>query len=93
MKLGTVIPYLKKTQKYMNNVTHSLSSADISIFTILIMSPKLATPGLLKTKVMRSYFLTMMQPTKFYHLVQIILYMWSCDQSLVNLAFLWEKLS
>ena len=34
MKLGTVIPYLKKTQKkYMNHVTHSLSPADISIFS------------------------------------------------------------
>ena len=28
MKLGTVIPYLKK---YMNHVTHTLTSADISI--------------------------------------------------------------
>ena len=27
-------------------------------------------------------------PTKFYHLTQIILSMWSCDQILVTLAFL-----
>ena len=33
MKLGTVIPYLKKIQKYMNHVTHALSSTDISIFS------------------------------------------------------------
>ena len=33
MKLGTVIPYLKKIQKYKNHVTHTLSSADISIFS------------------------------------------------------------
>ena len=33
MKLGTVIPYPKKTQKYMNHVTHPLSFADISIFS------------------------------------------------------------
>ena len=33
MKLGTVIPYLKKIQKYINHVTHYLSSADISIFS------------------------------------------------------------
>ena len=33
MKLGTVIPYLKKIEKYMNHVTHPLSSADISIFS------------------------------------------------------------
>ena len=32
MKLGTVIPYLKKSKKYTNPVTHSLSSPDISIF-------------------------------------------------------------
>ena len=33
MKLGTVIPYLKKIQKYMNHLTHLLSSADSSIFS------------------------------------------------------------
>ena len=33
MKLGTVIPYPKKIQKYMNHVTHPLSSADITIFS------------------------------------------------------------
>ena len=32
-------------------------------------------------------------PTKFYYVSQIILYMWSCDQSLVTLAILWQKLS
>ena len=31
-------------------------------------------------------------PTKFYHMIQIILEMWPCDQSLVNLAFLREEL-
>ena len=30
----------------------------------------------------------MTSPTKFYHVTQIILQMWSCDQSLVTLAFL-----
>ena len=33
MKLGTVIPYLKRFKKYMNHVTHPLSSADISNFS------------------------------------------------------------
>ena len=33
MKLDTVIPYPKKSKKYMNHVTHPLSSADISIFS------------------------------------------------------------
>ena len=35
----------------------------------------------------------MTSPAKFCHMTQIILWMWSCDQSLVTLAFLWEKLS
>ena len=33
MELGTVIPCVKMIQKYMNHVTHSSSSADISIFS------------------------------------------------------------
>ena len=37
MKLGTVVPCLKKIQKYINHVAHLLSSADISIF-----SPKIS---------------------------------------------------
>ena len=82
MEFGTAIPYLKKIQKYINHVTHPLSSADISIFspkiskfcyikkyryrldfeslvivlinmvTILIMSAKMATRGLLKISVL-----------------------------------------
>ena len=36
MKLGTIIPYLKKIQKYMNHVTYVLSSADINIFSLEI---------------------------------------------------------
>ena len=34
MKLGTVIPCLKKIQKYIINVTQPLSSADINIFSL-----------------------------------------------------------
>ena len=33
MKLVTFIRYLKKIQKYMNHVTHPLTSADISILS------------------------------------------------------------
>ena len=36
MKLGTVILYLKKFKKYMNYMTHPLSSASISIFSLEI---------------------------------------------------------
>ena len=32
IKLGTVIPYLRKIQKCINHVTHPFKSADISIF-------------------------------------------------------------
>ena len=32
MKLGTVIPYLKKAQKVINHMTQALIFADISIF-------------------------------------------------------------
>ena len=35
----------------------------------------------------------MTSPTKFYHEIQIILYVCSCDQSLITEAFLWKKLS
>ena len=34
-----------------------------------------------------------MSPTKFYHVIQIILYIYPCDQSLVTLALLWKKLT
>ena len=33
MKLGTVIPHLRKMLKYISHVTHCISSADISIFS------------------------------------------------------------
>ena len=33
IKLGTVTPYPKKIQKCINQITHPLSSADISIFS------------------------------------------------------------
>ena len=36
---------------------------------------------------MVSQFLSMASPTKFYHVTQIILYMWLCDQSLVICHF------
>ena len=32
MKLGTVIPYLEKIQKYVSHVIRFLSSTDMSIF-------------------------------------------------------------
>ena len=52
----------------------------------------MATPGLLKIKVFEikvitSYILSTMSPTNFFHMTQIILWMCSCDQSLVTLAF------
>ena len=66
--------------------------------TILMMSAKMATLGLLKIKIfwnkcydviICAYDVT----NKSYHVNQIILQMWSCDQNLVSLVFLWDKLS
>ena len=45
MKLSTVIPYLKKTQKYINHVTHHRSSAEINIFS----------PGISKSCYIKKY--------------------------------------
>ena len=64
--------------------------------TILMMSGKIA--GLLKIKVFwnKGYdviIISMMSPTKYYQVIQIILQMWPCDQILVTVSFLWEKLS
>ena len=56
---------------------------------ILMMLAKIATPDFLKIKV----FLSMTSPTTFCYMTQIILWMWSCDQSLIAVAFAWEKLS
>ena len=61
--------------------------------TILMVSAKMATPGLLKIKVFLNkrydvIISVLMSPRNFYHVTQIILQMWSCDQSLVTVAFL-----
>ena len=63
-----------------------------------MMSPKMAPPGFLKIKVFwkKGYdiiILSMKLPAKFYHVIKIILKMWSIEQSLLTVAFLWEKLS
>ena len=56
---------------------------------ILMMSAKVATPGLLKIKVFwsKGYYVIYSSPTKFCHMTQIILWMLPFDQSLVTLAF------
>ena len=66
--------------------------------TILMMSAKMATLGLVEIRVFwkKGYDVIVFvhDVTKnFYHVIQIILYMLSCDQSLVTVAYLWEKLS
>ena len=57
------------------------------------MAGKLATLGLLKIKVFRNEGFDIISygndvTAKFYHVPQIILKMWSCDQRSVTLAFL-----
>ena len=66
--------------------------------TILMMLAKMATLGLLNIKVFRNkgYDVTISLYdviNKIYHVNQILLQMWSCDQSLVTLGLLSEKLS
>ena len=59
----------------------------------ILLSAKLATLHLLKyfeIMVMTTKFLSTTSPIKFFHVTQIILKMWSCDESLVTLAFLRE---
>ena len=60
----------------------------INMVTPLMMSAKMATLGLLK-----KVFWNKCYDVIIYDLTQIILKMWSCDQCLVTLALLWEKLS
>ena len=56
---------------------------------ILILSAKLATLGRLRNK----GYVYHVTEKNFYNVTQIILQIWSSDQSLVNLAFLCENLS
>ena len=83
---------------FILNFLESFKICLMNLVIILIMSAKMATPGLLKITVSwnKGYdvsFLSMTSPTKIYHVIQIILPMCSCDQSLITVAFLWEKLS
>ena len=62
------------------------------------MLANFAAPDLLKmnvfwSKIYNAMILSITLPTKFFHVPEIILYMWSYDQRLVTLAFLWEQLS
>ena len=60
---------------------------------ILMMSAKIATAALLKIKVFSNkgyyvtYFAYDVTNKILSHMTQIILWMWSCNQSLVALAF------
>ena len=51
-----------------------------------MMSAKMVTTDFLKIKIITLYILSVTSPTKFCHMTQIMLWMWSCDQSLVTLA-------
>ena len=59
----------------------------------LMMSAKVAAPALLKMKVITSYILPMMSTTKLCHMNEILLWMWSCDPSLITVAFVEKELS
>ena len=71
----------------------SLKNLLINLVILSLMLAKMTTSGLLKKryfeiKVMTLQFLSMTSPTRFHHVIQIILQKCSCDQSLVTLAFL-----
>ena len=59
--------------------------------TLMMSAKTLPQPFLkeryIEIKVITSYILPMTSPAKFCHMTEIILCMWSCDQSLVTLAF------
>ena len=58
------------------------------MFAILMMSEKMATLGLLKIKVFwsKGYDIIISDQAELYHVTQIILWMWSFDQSLLTIA-------
>ena len=60
----------------------------ISVIAILMMSAKLPTPGLLRITVFwnkdYTFILQFYDIIKNYHVTRIILFTWSCDQSLVT---------
>ena len=78
MKLGTVIPKLKKVR------TKIWITSGTSCF---IFSPH----NWLLNNVVKLLFLSIALPTKFNHVARFIFSIWSCDQNLVALWFLWEK--
>ena len=66
----------------------------IKVVSILMMPAKLATLELLKIKIFENkdydVITSLIDFTKeLCYVTQIILYMWSCDQGLATLAFLW----
>ena len=88
MKHGTAIPYLKKSKRYMNYVTHALSSADISNF-----APEINKFCYIKKHMYRLHF-----DTKFVTLLTFLesirivlikkLQFWWCQQKWLPQAFL-----
>ena len=76
----------------------SLKVLLINMVSILIISANLATLDQLKITIFwkKAYGVIIFVhdvTNKNWSRYQIILYMWSCAQSLVTVAFLWEKLS
>ena len=70
----------------------------INMVRILMMSAQMVTPGHLKRKKFwnKGYDVKISVhdvTTTFYSVIQTKLQMWSCDQNLVTLVFLWETLS
>ena len=96
MKLGTCIPYLKKSKKYINHVTHPLSSADISNF-----SPEISKFCYIKKYMYRLHFdtkflilLTFLKFLKIVLIKKVIILLMSAKMatpSLLKIMVFWSK--
>ena len=96
MKLGTLIAFLKKIQKYINHKTHPSSSADISIFL-----PEINKFCYIKKYRYRFYFgtlflilLTFFESFKIFLLNMVIVLMISTKidtQGLLKIKICWNK--
>ena len=87
-KLGTVIAYLKKIQKYMDHVTQPLTSADISIF-----SPEISKFCYIKKYRYRLYFsFSWVFKDLLINLVKILM-MWAkmTTPGLLKITVFWNK--
>ena len=96
MEFGTAIPYLKKIQKYINHVTHPLSSADISSFSL-----EISKFCYIKKYMYRLHFdtkflilLTFLESLKIILIKKVIVFMMSAKMAtpgVLKITLFWNK--